>query len=158
MGSTTADTIDEVHNFGRNKTLEIDAGGRFKSKTENDPKDSKAGARKVRRVASNQKGSDAKNELPVPREMYMKLTNPEKTYVKNHKELPESAKRRFESIEAEGSDQENMHTEKEHEGSTSGGSKKQKAKGKTPFKAKGNKKFKSKANQRNKKVSFAKKG
>ena len=112
MGSTTANTIDEVHNFVRNKTLEIDAGGRFKSKTENNPKESKMGARKARRVVYNQKGSEAKNDLPVPREMYMKLTNPEKTYVKNHKVLPESAKRRFESIEAEGSDHDDMQTEK----------------------------------------------
>ena len=48
-----------------------------------------------------------------------------------------------------------MHTEKQHEGSTSGGSKKQKTKGKSAFNAKGSKKFKSKAtNQCNKKVSF----
>ena len=87
----------------------------------------------------------------------MKLSYSEKTYVKNHKELPESTKRRFETIEAEGSNKENMQTEKEHEGSISGGLKKQKTKGKAAFKAKGNRKFKSKAkNQRNKKVSFAK--
>ena len=99
-----------------------------------------------------------KDDLPVPREMYMKLTNPEKTYVKNRKGLPESAKRRFNSTKAEGSDHENMQTEKQYEGSTSGGSKKQKTKGKTAFKAKGSKKFKSKAkNQRNKKVSFVQK-
>ena len=99
-----------------------------------------------------------KDDLPVPLEMYMKLTNPEKTYVKNHKELPESAKRRFNLIEAEGSDHEDMQTEKQHEGSTSGGSKKQKTKGKTAFKAKGSKKFKSKAkNQFKKKVSFGQK-
>ena len=131
MGSVTTDSVDGVHNFFRNKTLEIDAGGRFKSKFEsNDPKESKTGARKARRIVSSQKGSEAKNDFPVPRETYMKLTPSEKTYVKNHKQLPESAKRRFESNEAEGSDHEDMRSEKPHEGSTSGGSKKQKTKGK----------------------------
>ena len=88
--------------------LEIDAGGRFMSKAENDPKESKTGTRKARRMVSNQKVSEAKNDLPVPCEMYMKLTNSEKTYVKNHKELPESTKCHFESIETEGSDHEDM--------------------------------------------------
>ena len=71
MGSTTADTIDEGHNFVRNKTLEIDAGGRLYSKAEYDPKKSKTGARKARRVVSNQKGSKDKDDLPVPREIQL---------------------------------------------------------------------------------------
>lgn len=139
MGSMTADKIDEVHHFVRNKTLEIDAGGRFKARFESEPKESKSGTRKARRVSSNEQGSEAGDERPVPYEMYMKLTNAEKKYVKNHKEMPESAKRRFELIEAEGSDPDgNMPAEKVG-GSITGGSKKQGSKVQPTSKAKGNK-------------------
>ena len=81
MGSIPTDSVDKVHNFVRNKFLEIDAGGRFRSESEKDPKESKIGPRKARHVVSNQKGSEANDDLPVPHEMYMMLTNPEKMYV-----------------------------------------------------------------------------
>ena len=53
MGSMTVDSIDKVHNFVRNKTLEIDAGERFSSKSENNPKESKTGTREARCAVSN---------------------------------------------------------------------------------------------------------
>ena len=104
--------------------LEIDAGGNFRSRSETETKESKTGTRKARHIVSNQKGSEAKDYLPVPHEIHMKLTNPEKMYIKNHKELSKSVKCCFKSIKVEVSDPNPIPTKKQHEWSASGGSKK----------------------------------
>ena len=159
MGSMAADKIDEVHIFVRNKTLEIDAGGRFKVISDNEPKESKASTRKARRMSSDEQGSDAKEGYPVPRETYLKLTNAEKKYVKNHKVMPDSAKRRLNLFETEGSDPEEKLPSKQMKGgSTFGGPKNQVSKVQATSKAKGNK-FRSKGKfQRNRKFASAKGG
>ena len=91
-------------------------------------------------MLSNDQGSDAKDEQPVPYEMYMKHTNTEKNYMKNYKEMPESAECCLELIKTEGSDPEgNVPAEKVQGGSASRGSKKQGSKAQPTSKAKGNK-------------------
>ena len=88
----------------------------------------------------------------------MKLTNAEKKYVKNHKEMPESAKCHLELIETESSDPDgNMPAEKMQGGSITGGSKKQGSKVQPTSKAKGNK-HKSKGRFQRKKKSTSSNG